>query len=100
MMVFRFIAVVLIVLGLMMLGADLVTMLERGGEPHIRTIGDVWALFSATGYETFSLWVSTGLPKPVADGVTTVLGLQAFAAFLVLGVVMAVLFRQSADAHE
>ena len=46
---FRFFALILIVLGLMLLGADVVTMLESGQEPVLRTLENVWALFTATG---------------------------------------------------
>jgi hypothetical protein len=100
MVVFRFIAVVSIVLGLMLRGADVVTMLERGDEPHVRTLGEVSALFGASGVEAFNAWIATGLPQPLSDGVATVVGLPAFVCFLVLGVVLAFLFRQSAELHE
>jgi hypothetical protein len=97
MVVFRFVAVVLIVVALMLLGADVVSMLERGGEPHVRTLGEVWALFSATGAEAFRSWVPGAFPSPLNDGIITVLDLPAFAIFLVLGVGLAFLFRQSED---
>ncbi|MCE9523140.1 MAG: hypothetical protein K8S25_12010 [Alphaproteobacteria bacterium] len=100
MAVFRFMAVVLIVLGLMLLGADVVSMLERGGEPHVRSLFEIWALFSATGVEAFKAWVADGLPQPLPDGITTVLGLPAFGCFLVLGVGLAFLFRQSEELGE
>ena len=100
MAVFRFIAVVLIVLGLMLLGADVLTMLKQGGEPHVLTLAEVWALFSASGVEAFKAWVDAGLPQPLPDGIATILGLPAFACFLVLGVGLAFLFRQSEDLGE
>ena len=75
MAVFRFIALVLIVLGLMLLGADVVTMLERGAEPQLRSLENIWALFSASGVESFKVWIAEitaragvrrhcGIPKP------------------------------------
>ena len=100
MVVFRFIAVVLIVLGLMLLGADVVSMLERGGEPHLRSLGEVWALFSASGLAAFKVWVAQGLPAPTPDGVDAILDLPAFISLLVLGVALALLFRQSNEMGE
>jgi hypothetical protein len=97
MAIFRFVAVVLIVLGLMLLGADVVTMLERGEEPHIRTLGDVWALFSGLSVEAFNALIVEGVPAPVSEGIVAGLGLPAFACFLGLGVVLAFLFRQSVE---
>jgi hypothetical protein len=97
MVVFRFIAVILIVLGLMLLGADVVSMLERGGEPHVRTVAEVWALFSASGVESFKTWLPQALPAPLPDGLVTILDLPAFVTFLFLGVGLAFLFRQSDD---
>lgn len=100
MAIFRFIALVLIVLGLMLLGADVVTMLESGGEPRIRTLENVWALFSASGAESFKAWLPDILPAPVPEGFATFLGLPAFAVFGVIGVVLAVIFRERDDFGE
>ena len=99
MVFFRFVAVVFIVLGLMLLGADVVSMLERGGEPHVRTIAEVWALFSVTGAESFRGWTQE-LPSPLPDGMATILDMPAFAFFLFLGVVLAFLFRQGEDVAQ
>lgn len=100
MAVFRFIALVLIVLGLMLLGADVVTMLESGAEPRLRSLEDIWALFSASGVEAFKAWIAEILPAPVPEGIATVLGLPAFAALGVVGVIMAVVFRERDDLGE
>ena len=100
MAIFRFFGVVFIVLGLMLLGADVVTMLERGGEPHLRSLTDVLALFSASGAKSLSDFLASGLPQPVGDGLALVMGLPAFAGLFVLGVGLALLFRQSEDLGE
>ena len=97
MALFRFIALVLIVLGLMLLGADVVSMLESGGAPHLRSLENVWALFSASGVAAFKAWIPSVLPAPAPEGVITFLGFPAFAVFGVTGVVMAVLFRARED---
>lgn len=96
-MIFRFIALVFIVLGLMLLGADVVTLLERGTEPHMRSLADVWSLFSAPSVASFQSWVAGSLPSPLPDGVSSILGFPAFAVFGVTGVILAVLFRERDD---
>ena len=100
MAVFRFIALVLIVLGLMLLGADVVTMLETGAEPRLRSIENVWALFSASGVEAFKVWIAEIIPSPGSDGVFALLSLPAFAVFGTVGVILAVLFRERDDFGE
>jgi cytochrome bd-type quinol oxidase subunit 2 len=100
MAVVRFIALVLIVVGLMLLGADVVTMLERGTEPQLRSLENIWALFSASGVDSFKVWIAEGLPAPVADGIVAFLSLPAFAVLGVVGVLLAVLFRERDDFGE
>jgi len=100
MTMFRFVALVLIVLGLMLLGADVVTMLERGQEPHLRSLEEVWALFSNTGVASFKEGVGGALPSPLPDGISAILGLPAFVMFGVTGVLLAVLFRQRDEVGE
>lgn len=100
MAVFRFIALVLIVLGLMLLGADVVTMLETGAEPRLRSLESIWALFSASGVESFKVWIAETVPAPVPDGIMAALSLPAFAVFGVIGVILAVVFRERDDFGE
>ena len=99
-MLFRFIALVLIVLGLMLLGADVVALLERGTEPHVRSLGEVWGLFTATGVESFQAWIAGMAPAEVTDGFASLLALPAFAVFGVTGVILAVLFREREELTE
>jgi cytochrome bd-type quinol oxidase subunit 2 len=100
MAVFRFIALVLIVLGLMLLGADVITMLERGSEPQLRSLENIWSLFSASGVESFKVWIGEILPAPVPDAILAFLSLPAFAVFGVVGVILAVIFRERDDFGE
>jgi cytochrome bd-type quinol oxidase subunit 2 len=100
MAVFRFIALVLIVLGLMLLGADVITMLERGSEPQLRSLENIWSLFSASGVESFKVWIAEISPAPVPDAILAFLSLPAFAVFGVVGVILAVIFRERDDFGE
>ena len=67
MAVLRFVAFLLIVSALMLLGADVVSMLESG-EPKMRSIDLIWDLFAAGGAETFQTWAQTALPGPLPEG--------------------------------
>ncbi|MEQ1756553.1 MAG: hypothetical protein ABL973_20725 [Micropepsaceae bacterium] len=91
---FRFVALILIVLGLMLLGADVVTMLESGKEPTLRSLESVWGMFTATGVESFKVWLAGMVPSPALDAFNAVLALPAFAVFGVTGIILAVLFRE------
>jgi hypothetical protein len=97
MIIFRFIAVVLIVLGLMLLGADVVTMLERGVEPHVRSLAEIFALFGGPATDAPGAGLGEVLPPSVAEGIAATMALPAFACFLGLGVVLAFLFRQTVE---
>jgi cytochrome bd-type quinol oxidase subunit 2 len=99
-MVFRFFALVFIVLGLMLLGADVVTLLERGTEPHMRSLSEVFGLFTATGVASLQGWIGSLAPGAVADGVASILAWPAFAVFGVTGVILAILFREREDFGE
>jgi hypothetical protein len=91
---FRFLALILIVLGLMLLGADVVSMLESGQEPVLRSLESVWGMFTATGVESFRAWFAELVPGPVMDAFNIFLGLPAFAVFGVVGILLAVVFRE------
>jgi cytochrome bd-type quinol oxidase subunit 2 len=99
MAVFRFVAFLLIVAGLMLLGADVVSMLETG-EPKMRSIELIWDLFAAGGSEAFKAWAQTSLPGPLPEGVATLLSWPAWAVAGVIGVLLAVLFRQREDVYD
>lgn len=94
---FRFIALILIVLGLMLLGADVVTMLESGREPMARSLENVWAMLSASGVAESKAWLAAMLPSAVLQAIDLVLSLPAFVVFGVLGIIFAVAFREQDD---
>ena len=94
MVIFRFVALILIVLGLMLLGADVVTMLESGQEPVLRTVESVWSLFTATGVASFKAWVAGMVPGVVMDVLNALLMLPAFAVFGVTGVFLALVSQE------
>jgi hypothetical protein len=80
-MLFRFIALFLIISALMLLGADAVGTLESGGVVKLRSLGEVLTLFAPA-------------LAPVASGpLSPVLGLPGWALLGVLGLVLAFVFR-------
>ena len=64
----RLVSLVLIVVALMLLGADAVTSLEKGGEITVRSLAAVWAIIDNDGLNHFKDWVQHYLPF-LAQGV-------------------------------
>ncbi len=89
----RLISLILIVVGLMLLGADAVTSLEsfsKGGTIVVRSLEEVWGL---VGYvEGFKAWCGYYLPAFLANWVYAMLTVPGWAFTGVIGVVMAFLF--------
>ncbi len=88
---FRFISLILIVVALMLLGADVVTSLEKN-EIAVRTVEQVWALVGKGGLMEFKSWVQAALPGPLRNWVYSILNMWAFGISGVLGVILAFLF--------
>jgi hypothetical protein len=87
----RLISLILIVAALMLLGADAVTSLEKGGELTVRSLGVIWALLDPGHLILFKSWVQNHLPA-MAQGVYSFLALPGWAATGVLGVILAFIF--------
>jgi hypothetical protein len=87
----RLVSLILIVLALMLLGADAVTSLEKGGELTVRSLGTVWAIIDANGLNNFKSWMQHYLPF-FAQGVYSALALPGWAVTGVLGVILAFIF--------
>jgi hypothetical protein len=89
--VMRLISLILIVAALMLLGADAVTSLERGGELTVRNLGAIWALFHAGSLNLFKSWVQNHAAF-MAQGVYSALALPGWAVTGVIGVILAFIF--------
>jgi len=88
----RFISLILIVIALMLLGADMVSSLERHGQITVRSLDQVWMLTNSSGAADFHAWLGHALPAPFPNWVGAVLALPAWALTGVIGVVLAFLF--------
>jgi hypothetical protein len=88
---FRLLALIFIVSALMLLGADVVTSLEKG-TLSVRSIDQVWGLLNPSGLDSFKSWVETSLPGPVPGWIYGLLSMWAFGVLGVLGVILAFIF--------
>ena len=89
--VMRLISLILIVTALMLLGADAVTSLERGGELTVRSFGAIWGLVHPASLNGFKSWIQNHAAF-MAQGVYTSLALPGWAVTGVIGVILAFVF--------
>lgn len=95
--ILRLISLILVVSGIMLLGADVVTSLEHS-KLMVRSLDQVYALFSKDGAVAFHAWCDGHLPGFLAHGISFLTSLYAFAVTGVPGIVLAFLFgRRTAD---
>jgi hypothetical protein len=87
----RLIALILTVCALMLLGADAVTSLEKGGEVTVRSLDTVWALLNKPGLDAFKAWVDHHAAF-MAQEVYSFLALPGWAVSGVIGVILAFIF--------
>lgn len=89
--VMRLVSLLLIVAALMLLGADAVTSLEKGGEITVRSLGTVWGIFNQGTLDGFKNWVQNHAAF-AAQGVYSALALPGWSVTGVLGVILAFIF--------
>jgi hypothetical protein len=58
----RFFSLIFLVSGLALMGADLITSMDRGGQPYLRSVEQVWAIFDEASIVTFRDWVGQQAP--------------------------------------
>jgi hypothetical protein len=96
--VLRLLSLILIVVALMLLGADVLTSLEKGGVITVRSIDQVWAIIDKAGDASFKAWLVRTMPGFVVSAFNTVIGLPGWAVSGVIGVILAFAFgRRVAD---
>jgi hypothetical protein len=92
----RFVSLVLVVVALILLGADAVTSLAKSGQITVHSIDQVWSYLNAGSIANFKTWLAHTLPSPMPAWFYSVLALPAWALSGVLGVVLAFLFGRHA----
>jgi hypothetical protein len=91
-LILRFVSLVLLVIALMLLGADALASLARSGQISVHSIDQVWTHLGAGSIANFKAWLAHTLPSPMPGWFYSVLALPAWALSGVLGVVLAFLF--------
>lgn len=89
--VMRLVSLILIVIALLLLGADAVTSLERGGELTVRSLGTIWGVIHPASLTGFKSWVQNHAAF-MAQGVYSSLALPGWAVTGVVGVFLAFVF--------
>ena len=87
----RLLSLILIVVALMLLGADAVTSLEKGGEITVRSLAMVWGLFNQGALDGFKNWVQNHAAF-AAQFVYSTLALPGWSLTGVTGVILAFIF--------
>ena len=89
--VMRLIALVMISTALLLLGADALTSLEKGGEITVRSLNLVWSLIDSHSLAAFKDWVQHKIPF-LAQTIYSALAMPAWGLIGVVGVLIAFIF--------
>jgi hypothetical protein len=87
----RLVALFLVVAALLMLGADAITSLERGGDITVRSLDTVWAILDQDSLDGFKAWVQHHAAF-LAQAVYSSLALPGWAVAGVIGVIVSFVF--------
>ncbi len=93
----RFLSLVVVVIALMLLGADMVTSLEnldKGGHIAVRSIAAIWGLLDQGSLDAFRHWAGQ-LPGFLTATIDWLLGVYSWFAVGVIGMAMAFVFGRS-----
>lgn len=85
----RLISLVLVIAALFLLGADMITSLERGGQLTVRSLAQVWAVVNPASLGSVHHWLSNHGGSAWLD---SFLALPGWGVTGVLGVLFAFLF--------
>lgn len=92
----RLFSLLLVVIALMLLGADAITSLEHPGKITMRSFETIWSLFNPGALGAFKVWVGATLPPFLANAVYSVLAIWAW-LIGVIGVVLAFIFGRKQE---
>jgi hypothetical protein len=84
----RLFALFLIVAGLVLLGADAIASLDKGGELTVRSVEQLWAMVDTGSLAAFKDWLEHSVTW-AAHGIETSMTLPGWAVTGVPGVVLA-----------
>lgn len=92
----RLFSLLLVVIALMLLGADAITSLEHRGQITVRSFEVIWALFNPAALAAFKSWVAHSLPGFLANAIYSVIAIPAW-SIGVIGVILAFVFGRKQD---
>ena len=87
----RLVSLILIVVALMLLGADAVTSLEKGGDLTVRSLDTVWMMVNPASLFTVKTWLHDHAPA-IARPVYSFLASPGWGVTGVVGVILAFVF--------
>ncbi len=94
MVLFRLIAVIFIVAGLLCVGYDVISSLQGGQGFKAMALSDIWSLINQGSLDGYRGWVDAKVPNPGSSVSNAVLGFPAFAVLGGFGIVLALLFQR------
>jgi len=92
----RLFSLLLVVIALMLLGADAVTSLEHPGKITVRSFEMIWSLFNPGALATFKNWTATTLPAFASNAIFSVIAIPAW-SIGVIGVIFAFIFGRKQE---
>lgn len=93
---FNYVALLLVGLGLMLLGADMITILEHQGQFALRSFLDIWTMIDKGAAAHFTAWVTQATPSFVSGAILATLSVPAW-SIGVIGMVIAFLTGHKRD---
>ncbi len=94
----RLIALTLIATALVLLGADALTSLEKGGDITVRSLGLIWSLIHPGSLEAFKDWAQHHAPF-LAQTIYSALAMPGWGFIGVVGVLIAFIFGRKHGAE-
>ncbi len=87
----RLIALAMIATALVLLGADALTSLEKGGEISVRSLGLIWSIVHPGSLDAFKDWAQHSVPF-LAQTIYSALAMPGWGLIGVFGVLIAFIF--------
>ena len=91
----RLFSLILVVIALMLLGADAITSLEHQGQITVRSFETLWGLLNPGALAGFKAWAAT-LPAWLANAFYSVIAIPAW-SIGVIGVILAFIFGRKQE---
>jgi len=96
--VMRLFSLFLVVIALMLLGADAITSLEHQGQITVRSFETLWGLFDPGALVDFKSWAANKLPLWLANAAYSVIAIPAW-SIGVIGVILAFVFGRKQESE-